>query len=456
MNPAFKASAFNVRTEALDGNLLLFNGKTLSLLVIPPPEWPRYRALLNESPAIRASGAEPYRKLLEGGFIVDASADEVAAAAAAEQAEATDPSKLLLYLFPTTECNLACPYCFIRRTKERFSDETVARVRELVRRRTPALRRLTLVWYGGEPLIEAGRIEEVGGAVLRDHPAVRYEGVVYTNGVLLTPEVSRRLRAAGVTKVHLALDGDAGIHDRRRRTVEGQPTLERILANLAAVEGVFERIGVRIHVDKDNVRSVRPLLGLLKERGLHARRDVTVYFAPIEAETPTCHYLSDTCFSTRDYAAVEVALTLEAMEHGFEGLEYPQVTPTHCLARVENQVAVGPDGHLYKCLAHTNYRDRAVGNLHRPATADERRVGETFRCDAFTNKEGCPRCAVLHQCMGGCAYKGFEHSGGRRGFHIPLKYNIKQRLQLQYAIRRPPEPPSAGGAWFLVEGTGRA
>lgn len=199
-------------------------------------------------------------------------------------ADAFASDALELTILPTEQCNLRCTYCYESFELGRMSPEVVASVKNLVQARIPDLRRITLDWFGGEPLLALDVIEEISGFV-QDSSAERdieYEGSITTNGVLLTGDYAGRLSRVGVRHLHVSLDGPEEIHNRTRRLRSGRETFARIMKNLREIRDsdVETRVDLRVHVTHQNAAALPQFADELVEQFLHDER-FTVYFFPI-------------------------------------------------------------------------------------------------------------------------------------------------------------------------------
>ena len=195
----------------------------------------------------------------------------------------------VLRLSLTARCNLACPYCLpdgveppgLLSLEQRL--QVVAAVVELGAHSL----RLT----GGEPLLHGG-LEALIAAVqpLRatepDGPGLR-EITLTSNGALLSAERARGLRAAGLDRITLSLDGTTGASVARMAGVGGSDPQERerrgaaLLAKvLAAIEharsagfdpgqGALKLNAVIQHGANDD--QLLPLAELARERGVELR-----------------------------------------------------------------------------------------------------------------------------------------------------------------------------------------
>jgi uncharacterized protein len=202
---------------------------------------------------------------------------------AASDAFASDA--LELTILPTEQCNLRCTYCYEAFEIGHMEDGVVAAIKHLITNRMPELRRLSVDWFGGEPLLAMDVIEEIGGLAqqLADvNPQLEYKGSITTNGVLLTSEYARRLSAVGVRHLHVSLDGPDGVHDRTRRLRGGRGTFGRIQQNLLAIRDsdTDTRVDLRVHVTPANVDTLDAFTEQLIDTFLTDER-FTAYFFPI-------------------------------------------------------------------------------------------------------------------------------------------------------------------------------
>ena len=163
-----------------------------------------------------------------------------------------------LILMSTEACNFRCVYCYEDFRYKRMEPWVVTGVKGLLSRRAPDLEALTISWFGGEPLLAADVVEEVMRhvrALIEAHGTIRLASDMTTNGYLLDPPMLRRMIGLGVSDYQITIDGPREWHDRRRITIGGRGTFDRIWGNLLAMRTVAEpfRIQVRVHADRENV-----------------------------------------------------------------------------------------------------------------------------------------------------------------------------------------------------------
>ena len=189
----------------------------------------------------------------------------------------------VLRLSLTARCNLACPYC-LPDGKEPPGLLTLEQ-RLRVIGATVSLGARSLRLTGGEPLLHGG-LEELIAAVqpLRathpERPGLR-EIALTSNGLLLTAERAQRLRAAGLDRITLSLDGTTGASVARMAGLADAAAGERALAAvLAAIEHAraagFDpgRGALKLNAVIQRGRNdgqLLPLAALARERGVELR-----------------------------------------------------------------------------------------------------------------------------------------------------------------------------------------
>jgi len=192
----------------------------------------------------------------------------------------------VLRLSLTARCNLACPYC-CPDGQEPSGLLSQGQRCQLVTTAV-GLGVHTLRLTGGEPLLHHG-LEELIAALqpLRQRPAGDRRGRLATialtsNGVLLTAERARALRAAGLDRITLSLDGGDGASVARMAGLNGGAAagtviLERVLAAIdharaAGFDPARGQLKLNAVIQREaNADQLLPLAALARERQLELR-----------------------------------------------------------------------------------------------------------------------------------------------------------------------------------------
>jgi radical SAM protein with 4Fe4S-binding SPASM domain len=160
----------------------------------------------------------------------------------------------------TRACNLACLHCYASAASRPAAGElTTAEAKELLAD-LAAFKVPALLLSGGEPLLRPDFFELAEFAA-----SLGLRVTLSTNGTLITPEVARRIREAGIVYVGVSLDGDEKTHD----TFRGRPGAYR-----AALEGIRnclaadQKVGLRFTLCRQNLPEVEAVFKLAAREGI--------------------------------------------------------------------------------------------------------------------------------------------------------------------------------------------
>jgi uncharacterized protein len=324
-----------------------------------------------------------------------------------------------LVLMLTERCNLACRYCYEAAAAEspcaaaptpsrRMSVATALRAIDFLLSHAGSRSSVTVVFFGGEPLLELSTIR-AAVAHARARAAALGKEVHFsltTNGTLVTDEAVGFLREAGVS-VCVSVDGPAPIHDRNRRFASGRGSYSEVRRGLSRLlaEGVRPPVAARVTLSRgagDVVEIYDHLRGLgiddvgFAPASASESSDVALTGAELTQVVAGFRRLADRY--VEDVAARRVPgfsnLTqiLGMVHRGGTPLPYP------CGAAI-GMVAADAEGALYPCHRLCSVAE-PLGDL-------ERGVEETPRrrfLDLAEARAGgeCAGCWAAPFCAGGC------------------------------------------------------
>lgn len=436
-----KGSRYNISVPLKEGRRLVFNSMTMAMAVWDQADVVAYDALIAGEEIEYAHFVD----LMKGGFIVAEEIDEVAGLKAIYDRHRFDESNLMLTIAPTMACNFGCDYCFQGADKPHatMSQEVQDAIIALVERAAPnGVKSVGVTWYGGEPLLRLNIIEALSDRMIEvcNRTGMKYHASVVTNGYKLTEEAARSLHKRGVTWIQITLDGTPEYHDTRRYLLGGKGSFEKIIDNLRAIVDVVPiAYTIRVNIDSRNFNDIHTLIDYLAEQGLARRRNLNMYFAPVEATTEGCHEVKDVTMTKNSYGQLETELFEHGMRVGLTGA--PQAPRFHgtCGAVRPSALVILPTGDLHKCWDTVSWPERRVGSIFKLEELKENALNIKWLAWTPFENHTCKNCKLLPNCSGACAYK-FIHSDVTRGEAAVLpcpswKYNIKERL-VQRAVAR--------------------
>ncbi|MDG7001488.1 MAG: radical SAM protein [Nitrososphaerota archaeon] len=381
------------------------------------------------------------KDLRKGGFIIDDEVNEASRVKYLANYAAYKGDYLNLIILPTEECNFRCAYCYEGFEKGQMTEEVRSRIKLLVEKRAPYIKRLNVGWFGGEPLLAMDTVKGLSETFLdlkRKFNLV-YDSHITTNGSLLDREVFSELLRLGIKRIQVTMDGYGNDHDLRRKFTDGSPSFDLLVKNIseiAKVEGDF-RIVIRVNFDHDNVSGIPQLLDLLKSIFKHDER-LQLFFRPIgnwggeiRNEVRQLHLVAD-----NDGAVIQRRLHEEAAKRQIDvrvGLQLPIFETYVCYAGKPNSFVVGSDGTLYKCTVYFEVENNRVGYIDKDGTL-KLDVNKLAKWTGYKGDENakCVKCALLPSCWGaGCPAIGVIN--GRSPCAATVR-GVKQNLQVGYHI----------------------
>ncbi|MGQ9543231.1 MAG: TIGR04084 family radical SAM/SPASM domain-containing protein [Candidatus Bathyarchaeia archaeon] len=326
------------------------------------------------------------------------------------------------YITTTTRCNLECSYCYGKSCQDFGSNFKSLRIDYSVPTRIKYeisdLARFiqkdlypTIIFYGGEPLMEIEVMEEIMDRVEAD----RY--ILQTNGLLLDrlkDEYVRRLDT-----VLISLDGDEAVTDRNR----GKGVYRRVTENLRLLEEkgfegeLIARMTVTLGAEVD-----KQVMWLLSNsdhpfKSIHWQLDAL--FWQNDFEKSSFEAWSGGVYIPGVRRLIE--MWIERMERSGEVLKiYPLVGVMYSLLTGEvcklrcgsgwNTFNIQTDGNITPCPVMAGMLDFYLGNIwdsNPHELADSTFVGSP-----------CSECEVLNICGGRCLFANVTKLWGEEGFRL--------------------------------------
>ncbi|UCD16853.1 MAG: SPASM domain-containing protein [Candidatus Zixiibacteriota bacterium] len=393
-----------------------------------------YRELVDRITSGTISDLTPEEeKLLQqleyGRFIYPDDYDELEALKFQHHLSRFEQSQIGFTLAPTMACNMACGYCFEENKRGRMPAKVIEGFIDFVEKRAPGLLRVDINWYGGEPLLAMGIIEDITETLLdlgQQHNFL-YTASMISNGYLLSRETVDRLAELKISMIQVTLDGPARLHNAKRPLKNGGDSFDRIVENISYASTKMA-IGVRVNIDKSfNKNIIEEMLEELKRADLQDR--VGVYFGQLEASATVCANISESCYNANEFSAIEVEYYRLLLDHGFRIERLPSPTSAYCIAQQINGFLLDPDGDLYRCFNHAGDKSKTMGNIRDSINYRHQNFMRLFRFDPFDD-ESCRNCSILPICLGGCPARRADRGMTGDEMCESWKHNLRPMLEI--------------------------
>lgn len=372
---------------------------------------------IREKFALNNEEQEAADSLKDLGYLLDDEVDEKKVFNEWFEAKVKEQTDYLQITIVTTmACNLRCTYCFekeqlqnVKMTPE-VSEKVIAWLKTRIEQ--TQCKKLNLVYFGGEPLINVPAIRQIGSAMQSfcQQKNVAFNSGAITNGVLLTPKLVDELKTYGLSWVKITFDGDQETHDKMRIYKGGRGTFDQIFNNLEAIAG---KIKIKVHgnFNEETADSFNALLKRLQTAKF--RHDLeSVRFKPILPEmtnTPNQPMGSSCkqCIYTDKEIKQMLGLHDATLKSGFDVVDPINLGPCEFYQR--HGATIGVSGKIYKCAAFTGMANTHIGDVSSQAY---NKLGESFLkvSNPFENPK-CQHCNFPPICGGGCRANSFNQTG---------------------------------------------
>lgn len=423
-----KSSNYNTFIKQ-DVEWIAHNGLTNALAVLSNKEMSDFNLYINTGNGLTI---EQINEFKENGFLIDDNFNEIEFIRYNMYKDRFDKSALALVIAPTSNCNFRCPYCFESKVLRncRMDDSVKQAVIDFVESKMNTIERLSIVWYGGEPLLEIGLISEFSKIFIElcERNNVVYSANIITNGYLLTSEVLEQLIQYKVTDIQITIDGMNEEHDSRRYLVGKKPTFEKIIHNLLSLESVYKKyddfpfIAIRMNVDKKNVSQVDSLLEYIYSMPF---KDYVFFYIAGVYDKEDRNF--DTTLSQAEFIDVYRKYLRKLKEFStYDNYElyYPKLISAACGCEQIATFVIDADGSLYKCWEEIGQSSAKIGNVKDMDSNSNNEWLYKYLIDDPTQKEKCHSCKILPNCMGG----GCPHRVKKSNFKIDCEAKRNEHI----------------------------
>lgn len=312
----------------------------------------------------------------------------------------------------TSDCNMACSYCYVdRRNLYTMTSDIANRAVDLAASLTPPEGSTGVIFFGGEPLLNKKLIFDTISYTksLEEAAGKRFHFKVTTNGLLMDEEFIREAKRRSLFTA-LSMDGSAAAHDRHRVDIVGCGTHSRVEANAKLLLEAFPYAPVLMTVNPDTA----PLYA-----------DSVEYLYSLGFRYLICSLNYAASWNEQDMAGLEKQyrrladfyhrLTMREEKFYLSPFEVKISSHvnqrTYCHERCElgkKQISVAPDGRLYPCVQFVGDGEFAIGSVE--GGIDEKRRSLLYGRNE-EEKETCALCAIRSRCNHYCGCLNRQATG---------------------------------------------
>ena len=341
---------------------------------------------------------------------------------------------MVLIIAPTTACNFACPYCFEAKKNPKFINREVED--SLIRyiNKQTHINKLTLTWYGGEPLLAADEIRRIYDRIVdeTDKEIVSHE--IISNTFLVNDGIIEMFRDIRINKIQVSVDGVQARHDKSRFLKASMaPTFNIIETNIERMAKALPElhISIRVNINKENWEDFITIYH--KYHGETWHKNIGIYPGIIKEDRADGCGWKHSCFKISDLIDLHFKFAGNGVNVNF----FPLNRFKGCMLQRANAFIIGPEGELYKCWEDVGNPEKVVGSI---MDNDLRNYTLLMRYmqECRPIREECRECMVFPVCDGGCGRQQYRNKfeGGEFQLCSPLKNLDNLRRSLLHTTRK--------------------
>lgn len=423
-------SKYNILSKSEKYGYLLFNTMSLAFIRINEQDIDMWKKL-RETPD-SYTNFQNYDFLIKARILVDNQEDDLNVYLADVLKNRYNSSDMALTILPTRGCNFGCIYCYEQdRPNVLMNEQTEKAIVKFVCSNSN-LKRLSVVWYGGEPLLNFDSMVRL--TKMFKQLNIEYSAKIVSNGYLLTKEKADLMKDLAIRNIQITFDGSEEIHNQRRFLLGGQPTYRKIMDNLKYLLSINKEItiDIRTNIDRRNKDDYNKFYQDFKSE-INDKR-VTMYPGFVS------DLLSSECVSP-EFNISEGGYKAQFILDIFDnyGIEIKSFLPKYrrhsCVASKYFAFVVGPEGELYKCWRMVGNQKETIGNVN-DGSFDMVKFSKYLIGADYTLDSKCLQCEFITLCGGGCPLVRMRNKYEKISLNhcCPEKTHMEQLMELRYEM----------------------
>jgi uncharacterized protein len=364
-----------------------------------------------------------FKFLFDSRFIVGSNDNEINKLMLSALMMRFNQDSLSLTIAPTLDCNFDCSYCYEKnRVNKKMSLKVQNGIIDFVKNKYSIINSLSVVWYGGEPLLETKIVKYLSCELQK--LVKNYSANLVTNGFHLDRLIDL-ITDLKINGLQITLDGTEDMHNQTRHLKNGKGTFEKIISNIKDLlaKQININVSIRMNISKSNYDHYVPLFhALQKEFG----RKVHLYPAFVRDYGGGC--ISGSCYED-SITKARFLKNIFDVHNVYTKDIFPRRTIKGCMCQKMNAFVIGTEGELYKCWHHLGINEKIVGSIFDPQIITNFSLLSDLmiKGDAVLDNK-CRTCVLFPSCYGGCV----DDRSRNKDYCIPAKSMLEDFIDIHY------------------------
>jgi uncharacterized protein len=348
-----------------------------------------------------------YQYIIEQGFVVEESCDEVAIVKEISEKIDNSPQDFLLTINPTMNCNFKCWYCYETHVKKsKLNVDTLEKTKRFIHKtvnENEELKTFSLSFFGGEPLLYFK--ETVVPIIDYAKEVCSKKNVDFTigfttNGYLINQSFIDYFKELGMSCfLQITLDGYKEEHDAVRFVNAKRGSYEEIVKNIRLLINNKFPVQLRVNYTDKNIANSHKIANEFEDIDKAILDNYLIFdFHRVWQNT-----------SAGDVSEIVEENLLSIRKNGLTvKTNSPNSVVDSCYADKRNSVVINYNADIYKCTARDFTSQNRAGYVNdEGCLVWENDYQEKRMSVKFKNKP-CLTCRIMPLCNGGCSQHAFE------------------------------------------------
>jgi uncharacterized protein len=325
------------------------------------------------------------------------------------------------WIHTTNACNLACKYCYIKKTNENLSNEVIERLPLMLKDlKEKGYQRVKYKFAGGEPLLNFPVIVKVYKAIENEAQILDLDTTytIISNGTYITDDIQMFLKRNKKIQLAVSLDGIENFHDENRVFKNGNGSFRIIKQNIDKLIDNGIKPYLSVTVTSKSIDGIEKLYKFISKRDLQFSLNIV---------------RENTCTSSLQNADKEVRREDSFIEKYIKAINAykPYLSKDISVLNIFSDRARLSDMHVKPCGVEENYCviDQK-GDIHKcqMLISNKTSTGNIFSQDwidlvrnpsdkvnvPVSEKTECSKCKYKYLCAGGCPLITKFHTGSSK------------------------------------------
>lgn len=316
-----------------------------------------------------------------------------------------------VWMHVTNQCNLRCKYCYVKKTDESMSEEMMLNMgmKVIKNAKKNGFIKVKFKMSGGESLLRFNKIIKFVVEIRKfaKKKNIKVDFVMMTNGVLLTREVTKKLKEMKI-RAAISIDGLKKYHDLQRVFADGRGSFDLVIKGVDNLQKDEVKFNASVTITKYNVSNLADLSKFFLSKKIpfafNFYRDIGVGKEMRAKDKDLIKCLSEA------YTCIAKDMPKYRITNGLlDGVVIGRPHKNVC-GMGKSYVAIGIDGRVFGCQMMIGEENGVYENNLMKAM----KVNDFTDGKGVDSKKDCLRCKWRYVCGGGCPLLSKEKKGDWR------------------------------------------